>query len=213
MGILLEDKMPGEREYSNSEETLGADATDNNEPPTQLRRQVSLYDAVAGRVGQQGFLTMEQLRSSALLPVAPEDYLLQQTRIPAEIFNDNHDVGGELAAARQLPESEMLKAIHTYASDLYNSATMNKGSYDFRSLDETALIAVGILLEEAVKEALGETGDMVFVEPEGLEKGLGETTMTRHQIKGRVQPRVRATELSEEEDIEQDESPAKRPRH
>jgi hypothetical protein len=204
--------MPGDREYSNSEETLGANATDNNEPPTQLRRQISLYDAVAGRVGQQGFLTVEQLRSSTLLPVAPEDYL-RQTRIPAEIFNDNHDTGGELAAARKLPESEMLKAIHTYASDLYNSATMNQGTYDFRSLDETALIAVGILLEEAVKEALGETGDMVFVEPEGLEKGLGETTMTRHQIKGRVQPRVRASEISEEEDIEQDESPAKRPRH
>ncbi len=205
--------MPGDSEYSNSEEPLGADASDNNEPPTQLRRQVSLYDAVAGRVGQQGFLTVEQLRSSTLLPVAPEDYLLRQTRTPAEIFEDDHDAGGELAAARKLPESEMLKAIHTYASDLYNSATMNQGRYDFRSLDETALIAVGILLEEAVKEALGETGDMVFVEPEGLEKGLGETTMTRHQIKGRVQPRARAIEVPEEEDIDQDESPAKRPRH
>lgn len=31
-------------------------------------------------------------------------------------------------------------------------------------MDETALLAMGILLEEAAAEALGETGDLVFVE-------------------------------------------------
>lgn len=35
---------------------------------------------------------------------------------------------------------------------------------DERSMDETALLAVGILLEEAGREALGKTGDMVFTE-------------------------------------------------
>ncbi len=37
-------------------------------------------------------------------------------------------------------------------------------------MDETALLAVGILLEEAAEEVLGEKGDMVFVEGEELEK-------------------------------------------
>ena len=31
-------------------------------------------------------------------------------------------------------------------------------------MDETALLAMGILLEEAAKEILGESGDLVFVE-------------------------------------------------
>ena len=34
----------------------------------------------------------------------------------------------------------------------------------FRSLDETALMCVGVLLEEMCEEVLGEEGDMVFVE-------------------------------------------------
>ena len=35
-------------------------------------------------------------------------------------------------------------------------------------MDETALIALGILLEETAKESLEETGDMVFVEGEEI---------------------------------------------
>lgn len=35
-------------------------------------------------------------------------------------------------------------------------------------MDETALIAMGILLEEAAKESLGETGDMALVEGEEI---------------------------------------------
>jgi hypothetical protein len=36
---------------------------------------------------------------------------------------------------------------------------------DERSMDETALLAFGILLEEASREALGARGDLVFTEP------------------------------------------------
>lgn len=35
---------------------------------------------------------------------------------------------------------------------------------DERSLDETALLAFGILLEEAARESLGKNGDLVFTE-------------------------------------------------
>lgn len=35
-------------------------------------------------------------------------------------------------------------------------------------MDETALIAMGILLEEMAKESLGETGDLVLVEGEEI---------------------------------------------
>ena len=60
----------------------------------------------------------------------------------------------------------MLKAIHAYASDFYRRAVKGKGLVDFESLDETALLAVGVLMEEMAGDVLGETGDMAFVEGE-----------------------------------------------
>ncbi|KAI1614555.1 hypothetical protein EDD36DRAFT_231553 [Exophiala viscosa] len=201
-----------ESESQYSEGIARNEDTEKDSPTGQVRRSVNLYDAVAGRAGQNGFLTEEQLHSSTFLPAAPEDYLLRQTRIPEELLDDMHDPGGTYSQGNKLPESELLKAIHTYASDFYTSATANKGTNDFRSLDETALVALGILVEEAVKEALGENGDMVFVEPEGLEDGVEETKMTRHQIKGKVKLAARPTDTSDEDDVEEDMSPAKRQR-
>lgn len=60
----------------------------------------------------------------------------------------------------------MLKAIHAYASDFYGRAVKGKGMVDFESLEETALLAVGVLMEEMAGHVLGETGDMAFVEGE-----------------------------------------------
>ena len=67
---------------------------------------------------------------------------------------------------QKLPESDLLKAIHAYASDFYGRAVKGRGKVDFESLDETALLAVGILMEEMARDALGETGDLAFVEGE-----------------------------------------------
>lgn len=40
--------------------------------------------------------------------------------------------------------------------------------FDQRSMDDTALLAVGILMEELAELALGETGDLVLVEGERI---------------------------------------------
>ena len=66
------------------------------------------------------------------------------------------------------------------------------------------MLALGILLEEASRGILGENGDMVLVEPEGLEHGLPESSMIRHQIKGRVIPKP-TPDLSENEPENSDE--------
>ena len=192
---------------------VGADPTDRRPPVTHGQRQASVYDVVAGKIGHNGFLTKEQQQSHSLLPSAPEEALLRRSTIPADFIYNSYDAAGGLSADNRLPGSEMLKAIHTYASDFYGSATVDKGAYDFRTLDETALIAMGILLEEAAREALGENGDMVFVEPEGLEQGLDETKMTKHQIKGWVKPETNIKDTSNEDAAEPDELPAKRRRH
>lgn len=80
--------------------------------------------------------------------------------------NDFYFANESLPPGRALPESDLLKALHTYTSDYYTYATPDRGRASWRSMDETALIALGILLEETAKESLEETGDMVFVEGE-----------------------------------------------
>ncbi|EXJ65509.1 hypothetical protein A1O7_01850 [Cladophialophora yegresii CBS 114405] len=179
-------------------------------------RHITVYDAVAGRAGRNGFLTQEQRLSETVLPISPEEVLLGRATIPEDVIHQEYDLSSTLRGSSKLPESEMLKAVHTYASDFYASATAQGGKFDFKTLDETALIAIGVLLEEAVKDALGENGDMVFVEPKGLENGLGETELTKHQVKGRVKPAGAAhREQDEDEDedsLKEDESPAKKQR-
>jgi hypothetical protein len=104
----------------------------------------------------------------------------------------------------RLPDSDLLKAIHAYASDLYAAATDDRGRCDFRSMNETALLALGVLLEEAAVQVLGENGDMVLVEPEGLEGVMPDERITQHQVRGRVRP-VATPELEASSEEEEEE--------
>lgn len=76
----------------------------------------------------------------------------------------------------------------------------------FRSMDDTALLAVGILLEEAADEVLGETGDMVFVE--GVR--VGETQKQRMPQREREHTDV-IDEVQQPQD-EDEKPPAKKRR-
>lgn len=99
----------------------------------------------------------------------PEEVLFRRQNAPTRFAeNDVYFANESIPAGNPLPESDLLKAIHTYTSDFYDNATINRGRTDWRSMDETALIAMGILLEEAAKESLGETGDLAFVEGEEI---------------------------------------------
>lgn len=62
-----------------------------------------------------------------------------------------------------MPDSDLLKAVHAYAAGFYGRTGRTAA---FGSLDETALIAVGVLLEEWGEAVLGETGHEVFLEGE-----------------------------------------------
>lgn len=77
------------------------------------------------------------------------------------------------ARKQRLPDSELLKAVHVYAAEFYARHTGDGGKGDWRSLDETALVAVGVLVEEGVRGVLGGSGDLVFVEGEGEGEGVG----------------------------------------
>jgi hypothetical protein len=69
----------------------------------------------------------------------------------------------------ELPESDILKAIHAYTSDFFSVLPgKEKG---FMSMDHTALLAAGILLEEMAIEAVGETGHFALLESARMQSG------------------------------------------
>jgi len=109
--------------------------------------------------------------SSSKVALPPEEVLFRRKGAPVRYEeNDIYWADRHLKGGQMLPESDLLKAIHTYASDYYGRSTTNKGAADFESLDETALLALGILLEEMAAHVLGETGDLAFTEGEEIEE-------------------------------------------
>ncbi|KAK7941226.1 uncharacterized protein PG986_013613 [Apiospora aurea] len=156
------------------------------------KRDANVYDAVAGRVTTT--LPLEdasdsdaatpyrrdqagRLRDSTL---APEEVLFRRVKAPIrfaekDVYHAHEALPG--GGRDVLPDSDMLKAVHGYASHFYATlgaaargpgAAESRGSsssnIDEQSMDETALIAFGILLEEAARDALGKRGDLVFTE-------------------------------------------------
>lgn len=65
-----------------------------------------------------------------------------------------------------LPESDIIEAVQSYAGHFYANTTSSRRTEPFSSMNGSALIAMGVLLEELGNESLGETGDMVLVERE-----------------------------------------------
>lgn len=93
--------------------------------------------------------------------IAPESVLFQRAAAPdRHEETDTYFASAEVAG--QLPDSDLLKALHVYAADFYTAG--REGGIDYRSLDETALLALGVLIEELCWEQLGEGGDLVFTE-------------------------------------------------
>lgn len=103
-------------------------------------------------------------------PLAPEEVLFRRKGAPQRY--EEHDI--YLSHQRDLPrsgrgvlpDSDLLKAVHSYSSHYYGALKRSQGGQplDERSMDETALLAFGILLEEAGREVLGRRGDLVFTE-------------------------------------------------
>ena len=183
---------------------------DNLHVNQQKRRTATVFDAVAGRIGTNGFLTVDQLRSDTVKPSAPEEVLLRRVDAPDEIPLDYYEADKKLRSTKEkLPDSDFLKDVHTYVADFYKLTTGD--NFDLRSFDETALLALGILLVEACKETLGDTGDMVLTEPQSRDYNRPLDMMSRHQIIGRVVPRPLPKSQSSSES-EEDEAILQQPR-
>ncbi|KAB8336814.1 hypothetical protein FH972_021123 [Carpinus fangiana] len=81
------------------------------------------------------------------------------------------DAAAAPASAREtsqprLPDSALLEALHAYAAEYYARTSDDGGASDWRSMDETALLALGLLVEEAAREVVGGGGWRALVEGE-----------------------------------------------
>lgn len=140
--------------------------------PSRAYHRVNLYDAVAGRVGAQGLLTIpsfeegkDTLRAEAEDPIAPEEVLFRTKGAPQRYEEDDiYFAERQVGRDQKLPDSDLLKALHRYAADYYANATADRGESSWKTLDETALLALGVLIEEAAAEAMGTTGYLALLE-------------------------------------------------
>jgi len=133
-----------------------------------------------GRVGYESFLKEEKTSKDSETKslgqaVRPEEVLFRRQGAPPRFQeHDAYFANDQLGPSQKLPDSDLLKHLHAYASDFYRSATTSRGRRDWRSMDETALLALGILLEETAGESLGATGDLAL-----LESDMPETHSSR----------------------------------
>lgn len=98
----------------------------------------------------------------------------------------------KLPANRPLPRADLLECIHAYAADFYQHQSKKRGKLDQHSMDESALLAIGILVEELSREQVGATGDMALVEGESSSADEGETSDNTFPAVARRKKRARA---------------------
>lgn len=135
--------------------------------------QFFLSNTSSGRISIGGFInntpfiaSSRDTASSSSTALPPESFLFRSKHAPTRYAESDIYFVNQRKDLRDLPESDLLKALHSYSSDFYSRATVDGGEGDYQSLDETALIALGILLEEASLDNLGKTGDLAFTEGE-----------------------------------------------
>lgn len=119
--------------------------------------------------------------------------LFRRKRAPERYEESDCYFANESLPLGHLPESDLLKALHCYASDFYSRATPSDCRHDWRSMDETALLAFGILMEEMCRKELGENGDLVFVEGEAEAQHASAKTAPPPVLSGRADSVVART--------------------
>ena len=130
--------------------------------PRKRAKLTTVYDAVAGRANYEGFLSLPRnsryrdKASTTLVPIPPGEVLFRREDAPERYEeNDIYTADRHLDQANELqrlPDSDLLKALHAYTSDFYADIWEDTEDDDFESLDETALLALGVLIEEAAAQ-------------------------------------------------------------
>lgn len=121
-----------------------------------------------GRAGRNGFLATELIysksrdtASSSTRPVPPDDILFSRKGARKRSAEEGDYVG--IDKLGPIPPSDLLETTHRYVSRFYDWSGFERKHLHYKSMDGTALLALGILLEEALEESLGETGHLAFL--------------------------------------------------
>ncbi|KUL88518.1 hypothetical protein ZTR_05499 [Talaromyces verruculosus] len=144
------------------------ESTDEEPGGSRRKKRLTVYDAVAGRVNRQRLISRSytsrwRRNVSSTRAVRPSNDILSRL----EGDEDLEDwIDEETLNDVPLPESDIIEAVQSYAGHFYANTTASRRTEPFSSMNGSALIAMGVLLEELGNELLGETGDMVLVERE-----------------------------------------------
>ncbi|KAF1998058.1 hypothetical protein P154DRAFT_267224 [Amniculicola lignicola CBS 123094] len=169
---------PSNFKYPAPEPSSGDESWESG-PARSPKSHPTVYDAVAGRINLQHNRP----------PLRPDEILFKAPNAPTRYAeSDYYFAHTKLPADQRLPSSDLLSAIHAYISNFY-ARTEGKGKAGgkmWKSMDETALIAIGILMEETAREVLGETGDLAFLEgaedeQQGEEAGEDDAEDSPHE--------------------------------
>jgi hypothetical protein len=126
-----------------------------------------------GNVTQAGLIGNITDAKASRQPLRPDEVLFKQSHAPIRYEESDYYFAHEnLPTGQQLPDADLLSALHAYVSKLYSRIEGPGTEKAWKCMDETALIAFGILMEETVKEVLGETGDLAFTEAADEEEEL-----------------------------------------
>lgn len=154
---------PEKRKRSMREESSeSVDSSSDEEVVGRKKRWKTVYDGVAGRLKNHEGHRKDNWRDDVDFNrklLAPDDYLLRLPNAPED--------GIPVEYHPDLPSSDLLKAVHLYAAEYYKERGNWQG---YRSMDETALIGVGVLLEEYLHDLLGPNGCEFYAMANGNEE-------------------------------------------
>lgn len=152
----------------------------------KVKRNTSVYDACAGQIGTEG-----QISTAHPTPLSPEEILYQRKTIQKRFdsfeaferayFDAQSSATDPRTGETRLPDSDLLVAIFEYARQFYASieesteGERERGMECWGSLNGSALIAMGILLEEMCKAELGVTSGLAMMEGARADLGMSRS--------------------------------------
>lgn len=171
------------------------DVMDSLNPNTWTFKHFTNSERFHTAVLDLGTHTTTQLRGL----LAPDDYLFQ--------IRGSEDLAvPPMVPHSELPHassSELLSALTVYAMELYNVLGYNQVTGFLRG-DETALLALGVLVEEYVKEMLGPTGHLAYME---YEEPVGVSREARWQMAVPDEDNEEGHSSTEEDESDPDDVP------
>lgn len=96
-------------------------------------------------------------------PASADELLFHNPLNPDFVLPDSvKSILEDKSIVGDLPDSDLLKAVHRYVAEFFEA----KGWEGVmgRAMDESALLAIGVILEEWGRDMVGKEGGMVFAE-------------------------------------------------